>query len=317
MQLLENARPLLLSDLVGLDILVKDAKTWKEKGYPQALLFAGPAGTGKTSASYVIAKHMLGENYDAINFIESNASDDRGIDFIRSGLKTAMRSKGLGVSRKVILLDEADGLTPAAQDAMRQLIEKYSKNALIIMTCNEIEKIRPAIRSRCKTYIFKPVSPQAGADRLLDLLQDYLTPSHHHRPLATKLVELMNGDLRACIMFLDSIDLANLEERVDMLEALTEDNSAQLALEGDWNKLRRNLHGLLDTGQSLPSVLYGFYKNIYSHFEEDDSLDNIWDIMAVYGDIMIHKHTWAGDDYSYLDYMVAKMKKEIKNGSEK
>ena len=317
MQLLKNARPLLLSDLVGLDILVKDAKTWKEKGYPQALLFAGPAGTGKTSASYVIAKHMLGENYDAINFIESNASDDRGIDFIRSGLKTAMRSKGLGVSRKVILLDEADGLTPAAQDAMRQLIEKYSKNALIIMTCNEIEKIRPAIRSRCKTYIFKPVSPQAGADRLLDLLQDYLTPSHHHRPLATKLVELMNGDLRACIMFLDSIDLANLEERVDMLEALTEDNSAQLALEGDWNKLRRNLHGLLDTGQSLPSVLYGFYKNIYSHFEEDDSLDNIWDIMAVYGDIMIHKHTWAGDDYSYLDYMVAKMKKEIKNGSEK
>jgi len=317
MQLLENARPLLLSDLAGLDILVKDAKIWKEKGYPQALLFAGPAGTGKTSASYVIAKHMLGENYDAINFIESNASDDRGIDFIRSGLKTAMRSKGLGVSRKVILLDEADGLTPAAQDAMRQLIEKYSKNALIIMTCNEIEKIRPAIRSRCKIYRFKPVSPQAGADRLLDLLQDYLTPSHHHRPLATKLVELMNGDLRACIMFLDSIDLANLEERVDMLEALTEDNSAQLALEGDWNKLRRNLHDLLNTGQSLPSVLYGFYKNIYSHFEEDDSLDGIWDIMAVYGDVMIHKHTWAGDDYSYLDYMVAKMKKEIKNGSEK
>jgi|21_taG_2_1085346.scaffolds.fasta_scaffold00702_13 replication factor C small subunit len=317
MQLLENARPLLLSDLAGLDILVKDAKIWKEKGYPQALLFAGPAGTGKTSASYVIAKHMLGENYDAINFIESNASDDRGIDFIRSGLKTAMRSKGLGVSRKVILLDEADGLTPAAQDAMRQLIEKYSKNALIIMTCNEIEKIRPAIRSRCKIYRFKPVSPQAGADRLLDLLQDYLTPSHHHRPLATKLVELMNGDLRACIMFLDSIDLANLEERVNMLEALTEDNSAQLALEGDWNKLRRNLHDLLNTGQSLPSVLYGFYKNIYSHFEEDDSLDGIWDIMAVYGDVMIHKHTWAGDDYSYLDYMVAKMKKEIKNGSEK
>lgn len=305
------ARPQELSDLVGLDILVRDAQTWKENGYPQALLFAGPAGTGKTSASYVIAKHMLGKNYDAINFIESNASDDRGIDFIRSGLKTAMRSKGLGVSRKVILLDEADGLTPAAQDAMRQLIEKYSKNALIIMTCNEIEKIRPAIRSRCKIYRFKPVSPEVGADRLLYLLKYSPYWSHHLRPLVTKLVELMNGDLRACIMFLDSIDLADIHERVDMLEALTEDNSAQLALEGDWNKLRRNLHDLLNTGQSLPSVLYGFYKNIYSHFEEDDSLDGIWDIMAVYGDVMIHKHTWAGDDYSYLDYMVAKMKKEV------
>tara|TARA_R100000908_G_C3755830_1_gene150390 strand:+ start:681 stop:1634 length:954 start_codon:yes stop_codon:yes gene_type:complete len=311
MKLLEASRPELLSDLAGLDTLVRDAELWKNKGYPQALLFAGPAGTGKTSASYVIAKHMLGENYDAINFIESNASDDRGIDFIRNGLKTAMRSKGLGVSRKVILLDEADGLTPAAQDAMRQLIEKYSKNALIIMTCNEIEKIRPAIRSRCKIYRFKPLSPAQGAQRLYTLL-----PPMHQRDVVSyslyKLVELMNGDLRACIMFLDSIDIDDIVDRVDMLEALTEDNSAQLALEGDWYKLRRNLHGLLDTGQSLPSVLYGFYKNIYSHFEEDDSLDNIWDIMAVYGDIMIHKHTWAGDDYSYLDYMVAKMKKEVK-----
>jgi|TARA_R110002124_G_scaffold243482_1_gene408621 replication factor C small subunit len=315
MELLEKSQPQILSDLAGLETLVKDANTWKQKGFPQALLFAGPAGTGKTSASHVIAKYMLGENYDAINFIESNASDDRGIDFVRSELKTAMRSKGLGVSRKVILLDEADGLTSAAQDAMRQLIEKYSKNALIIMTCNEIEKIRPAIRSRCKIYRFKPVSPEDGAKRLYTLL-----PPMHQRNVVSyslhKLVELMNGDLRACIMFLDSIDIDDLVDRVEMLEALTVDNSAQLASDGDWEKLRRNLHGLLNTGQSLHQVLYGFYKNIYSHFDDDDSLDNIWDIMAAYGDVMIHKHTWAGDDYSYLDYMVAKMKKEIKKGSE-
>tara|TARA_R110002167_G_scaffold157792_1_gene352805 strand:- start:3967 stop:4914 length:948 start_codon:yes stop_codon:yes gene_type:complete len=315
MELLEKSQPQILSDLAGLETLVKDANTWKQKGFPQALLFAGPAGTGKTSASHVIAKYMLGENYDAINFIESNASDDRGIDFVRSELKTAMRSKGLGVSRKVILLDEADGLTSAAQDAMRQLIEKYSKNALIIMTCNEIEKIRPAIRSRCKIYRFKPVSPEDGAKRLYTLL-----PPMHQRDVVSyslhKLVELMNGDLRACIMFLDSIDIDDLTDRVEMLEALTVDNSAQLASDGDWEKLRRNLHGLLNTGQSLHQVLYGFYKNIYSHFDDDDSLDNIWDIMAAYGDVMIHKHTWAGDDYSYLDYMVAKMKKEIKKGSE-
>ena len=315
MELLEKSQPQILSDLAGLETLVKDANTWKQKGFPQALLFAGPAGTGKTSASHVIAKYMLGENYDAINFIESNASDDRGIDFVRSELKTAMRSKGLGVSRKVILLDEADGLTSAAQDAMRQLIEKYSKNALIIMTCNEIEKIRPAIRSRCKIYRFKPVSPEDGAKRLYTLL-----PPMHQRDVVSyslhKLVELMNGDLRACIMFLDSIDIDDLVDRVEMLEALTVDNSAQLASDGDWEKLRRNLHGLLNTGQSLHQVLYGFYKNIYSHFDDDDSLDNIWDIMAAYGDVMIHKHTWAGDDYSYLDYMVAKMKKEIKKGSE-
>ena len=126
------------------------------------------------------------------------------------------------------------------------------------------------------------------------------------------LVELMNGDLRACIMFLDSIDLDDLGERVDMLEAMTEDNSALLATQGDWHKLRLNLHGMLKAGKSLSQVLYGFYRNIYEHFEDEEVLENIWDVMSVYGDVMTHKHTWAGDDYSYLDYMVAKMKTEVK-----
>jgi len=312
MKLIESAIPVTLDDLAGLDTLVKDAWGWKESTYPQALLFYGPPGTGKTSAAHVIARSMLGDFFDHANFIENNASDDRGIDFIRNELKFAMRSKPIGAARKVILLDEADGLTPAAQDTMRQLIEKYSKNAMLILTCNDWEKIRPAIRSRCSTYAFTPVSPKDGADRLLHLLEDYLTPSSHQRPLVTKLVELMNGDLRACIMFLDSIDLNELEERVEMLEAMTADDSVQLAVDGEWERLRQNLHGLLDAGQSLPYVMNGFYRNIYSHFESDEALDSIWGIMSVYGDIMTHKYTWPGDNYSYLDYMVARMRKEVK-----
>jgi len=282
---------------------------------PQALLFYGPPGTGKTSAAYVIARTMLGEDFNSVNFIESNASDDRGISYIREELKFAMRSKPLGVARKVILLDEADGLTTQAQDAMRQLIEKYSGNAMLILTCNELEKIRPAIRSRCSVYAFKPVSPVDGAWRLVEILPDERSSSDETRELFVKLrklVELMNGDLRACIMFLDSIDLDDLDERLDMLEAMTEDNSALLATQGDWHKLRQNLHGLLKAGKSLNQVLFGFYRNIYQHFDDEEVLENIWDVMSVYGDVMTHRHTWAGDDYSYCDYMVAKMKKEVK-----
>ena len=310
MELIEKARPLTLSDLAGLDTLVSDAKGSKETSFPQALLFSGPPGTGKTSAAYVIARYMLEEDFGPMNFIESNASDDRGIDFIRNELKFSMRSKGIGVARKVILLDEADGLTPQAQDAMRQLIEKHSRNAMLILTCNDMQKIRPAIRSRCKVYAFKPVSPEAGATRLQNLIP------HEFATIGTyesfkELVELMNGDLRACIMFLDSIKLHEIEERVQMLYAMSEDDSVELAVEGDWLRLRQNLHGLLKAGQPLPHVLNGFYRNIYSHFESDEALDSIWDIMAVYGDMMVHKYTWPGDDYSYCDYMVAKMKKEV------
>ena len=137
-------------------------------------------------------------------------------------------------------------------------------------------------------------------------------PDNLYRPQLRELVELMNGDLRACIMFLDSIDLADIEERVDMLEAMTEDNSALLATQGDWHKLRLNLHGLLRAGKSLNQVLFGCYRNIYQHFDDEEVLENIWDVMSVYGDVMTHRHTWAGDDYSYCDYMVAKMKKEVK-----
>ena len=97
-----------------------------------------------------------------------------------------------------------------------------------------------------------------------------------------------------------------------MLEAMTDDDSVQLAVDGEWERLRQNLHGLLEAGQSLPYVMNGFYRNIYSHFESDEALDSIWGIMSVYGDIMTHKYTWPGDNYSYLDYMVARMRKEVK-----
>ena len=309
------ARPVSLADLVGLEQLVADVRKWNSDTAPQALLFHGPPGTGKTSAAYVIAR-VLGCKHEDGNFIESNASDDRGIQFVREGLKDAMRVKPLGVKRKVILLDEADGLTPAAQDAMRQLIEKYSGNAMLILTCNELEKIRPAIRSRCSVYAFKPVSPQAGADRLQHILPNMDAQVEYEGKILNaelvRLVKVMNGDLRACLMFLDSIDLDGLNDRVAALEAMAEEDSALLAIDDDWARLRRNLHGMLRSGYALNQITNGFYRNLYDHFDDEDNIDAIWSIMAAYGDVMTQKYTWPGDDYSYLDYMVAKMKEKVK-----
>ena len=328
MKFVESARPTTMDEMVGLDNLKADVNSWYSHEYqtgqsalPQALLFHGPPGTGKTSAAYVIARTFLGDDFNTMNFIESNASDDRGIDFIRGSFKTAMRTKGIGANRKIILLDEADGLTPQAQDAMRQLIEKYAHNAMVILTCNEIEKIRPAIRSRCSIYAFPPVSPEAGGKRLWDLLnldgteRDGLGEYHPAVDLE-RLVELMNGDMRATIMFLDSIDLADLEERVNIFEASSAEDSIAYAINNEWFNLRRNLHGQIKSGRTLPAVLNGFYSNIYSHFEDEDTLDMIWDIMVVYGDSMTHRYTWPGDDYSFLDWMVSKMRKQVNRGNE-
>jgi len=312
MNLTEVAKPISLSDLVGLDGLVTDVAAWVDD-WPQALLFHGPPGTGKTSAAHVIARTLLKDWFNEMNFIESNASDDRGIDFVRNGLKSAMRSKPLGTPRKVILLDEADGLTPSAQDAMRQLIEKYSHNAMVILTCNELEKIRPAIRSRCKAYAFSPVSPKDGARRLADITVYGLSANKKWTmPKLERLVKAMRGDLRACIVFLDSIDVDALEARLSRLEEQDGENTVTYALEDEWWKVRNNFHKSLKNGRSLHFVLRVFYENIYDYFDDEDNLDAIWDIMAAYGDVMTHRHTWPGDDYSYCDYVVAKMREKVK-----
>ena len=308
------AKPMTLDDLVGLDELVADVNGWADD-WPQALLFYGPPGTGKTSSSHVIARTLLGDWFNDMNFIESNASDDRGIDFIRNELKSAMRSKPLGTPRKIILLDEADGLTPSAQDAMRQLIEHYSHNAMVIMTCNELEKIRPAIRSRCKVYAFTPVPGQPGAMRLISVLPDNRSSSDETRELSKKLknlIELMNGDMRASIMFLDAIDMEQFGERLSRLQETMGEDAIAYAIGDEWWRVRRNFHEMLKNGRSLHQVMRNFYLNIYDYFDDEDNLDSIWDIMAAYGDVMTHRHTWPGDDYSYCDYAVAKMRERVK-----
>jgi len=310
------AIPKTLTELVGLDELVADVNGWADADdWPQALLFYGPPGTGKTSSAHVIARTLLDDWFNDMNFIESNASDDRGIDFIRNELKSAMRSKPLGTPRKIILLDEADGLTPSAQDAMRQLIEKYSHNAMVIMTCNELEKIRPAIRSRCKVYAFTPVSPNDGMVRLYEVLVHTYrkdNPFDIGGALLERLVKVMNGDLRASIMFLDSIDMEQLGERLSRLEETMGEDAIAHAIGDEWWKVRNNFHEMLKNGRSLHQVMRNFYLNIYDYFDEEDNLDSIWDIMAAYGDVMTHRYTWPGDDYSYCDYAVAKMREKVK-----
>jgi DNA polymerase III delta prime subunit len=319
-----------ISEMVGLDALKQDVQSWYKHEYetsqsalPQALLFHGPPGTGKTSAAHCIARQFLGDDFNSMNFIESNASDDRGIDFIRGSFKTAMRTKGIGVQRKIILLDEADGLTPAAQDAMRQLIEKYAHNAMVILTCNEIEKIRPAIRSRCNAYAFSPVDEKVAASWIYDRFVTYqlITTTEDYTDMMEelkKLVKHMNGDMRATIMFIESmndISSKGIGIRVDQLVSSSAEDSVAYAINNEWYNLRRNLHAQIKSGRTLPAVLNGFYGDIYSHFEDEDTLDMIWDIMAVYGDTMTHRYTWPGDDYSFLDWMVSKMRKQVNRGN--
>ncbi len=154
----EKYRPKKLSEVVGQKEVVEKLKAFvKNKSMPH-LLFAGPAGVGKTTCALAIARELYGENWKA-NFLELNASDERGIDTIRTKVKEFARTLPIGdVPFKIILLDEADALTRDAQQALRRMMEKYTDTCRFILNCNYSSKIIPPIQSRCAIFRFSPLS---------------------------------------------------------------------------------------------------------------------------------------------------------------
>ncbi len=152
---IEKYRPKKFSDIKGQDDIVQKIKAFVEQKNMPHLLFVGPAGVGKTSLSLVIAKKIFGEAWKS-NFLELNASDERGIDVIRHKVKDFARTRAIGdVPFKVIYLDECDALTKEAQQALRRTMENYTQTTRFILSANYSSKIIDPIQSRCTVFRFK------------------------------------------------------------------------------------------------------------------------------------------------------------------
>ncbi|TKJ17423.1 Replication factor C small subunit [Candidatus Woesearchaeota archaeon B3_Woes] len=153
----EKYRPSEFSDIKGQEEIVKRVKSFIEQKNMPHLLFAGPAGVGKTSLSLVVAKKLFGEEWHH-NFLELNASDERGIDVVRVKVKNFARTRSIGnVPFKIIYLDECDALTKEAQQALRRTMENYTQTCRFILSCNYSSKIIDPIQSRCAIFRFKPI----------------------------------------------------------------------------------------------------------------------------------------------------------------
>ncbi|MFB6270722.1 MAG: AAA family ATPase, partial [Halobacterium sp.] len=114
----EKYRPERLEDIVGHPSITDRLESYVARDDLPHLLFAGPAGTGKTASSVAIAKELYGDDWRE-NFLELNASDERGIDVVRDRIKNFARTSFGGYDYRVIFLDEADALTDDAQSALR------------------------------------------------------------------------------------------------------------------------------------------------------------------------------------------------------
>lgn len=170
------------------------------------LLFCGPPGTGKTSTILACAREMYGDAYKTM-VLELNASDDRGINVVRDQIKSFASTRRLFSSGvKLIVLDEADAMTNAAQMALRRVVEKYASNARFCFICNYVNRIIPALQSRCTRFRFGPVAPEDVKKRLEEIIDvegvDITDDG------VDAILTLASGDMRKVLNVLQSTHMA-------------------------------------------------------------------------------------------------------------
>ena len=198
----EKYRPSKFEEMVGQEDIVKRVKSLTNSMNIPHLLFAGPAGVGKSTLALVVVKDLFGSEWKE-NYLELNASDERGIDVVRQKVKDFARTKAISkVPFKVIFLDEADALTNEAQNALRRTMENYTANCRFILSCNYSSKIIDPIQSRCAVFRFRLLEKK-DIEKVVRKIADGEKFQIEDKALET-LFELCEGDCRRAINLLQT-----------------------------------------------------------------------------------------------------------------
>lgn len=205
----EKYRPQSLADVAAhRDIIDTIDRLTSENRLPHLLLY-GPPGTGKTSTILAVARKLYGANYHNM-ILELNASDARGIDVVRQQIQDFASTQSFSFSAKasvkLVLLDEADAMTKDAQFALRRVIEKYTKSTRFTLICNQVNKIIPALQSRCTRFRFAPLDAVHVSERLKHVICEEGLDVPESGLAA--IVRLSNGDMRKALNILQSTHMA-------------------------------------------------------------------------------------------------------------
>jgi len=246
----EKYRPSKFYDVVGQDDVVKRVESLTNSLNIPHLLFAGPAGTGKSTLALIVVKELFKENWKE-NYLELNASDERGINVVREKVKNFARTKSLGnVPFKIIFLDEADALTPEAQQALRRTMENFSTTCRFILSCNYSSKIIDPIQSRCAMFRFKLLEKKA-IEKVIEKIarSENLTVTPEAMEM---LYEGSEGDCRRCINLIQSTSSVSPSITTELISTILSDAKPKdikivldYAVSGDFQKAREKLFDIM------------------------------------------------------------------------
>ncbi|MEA3558039.1 MAG: replication factor C small subunit [Candidatus Thermoplasmatota archaeon] len=272
----EKYRPFRLDEVVGQEDIVQRLKAIVSSGSIPHFLFTGSAGTGKTTCALALAREMFGNESWRDNFQELNASDERGIQIVRTKIKTFARAAPLGgADFKIIFLDEADSLTSDAQAALRRTMEKYSNTCRFILSCNYSSRIIPPIQSRCSVMRFSPLKKEE--------IREYIKRIEEGEEVKVTedgfdtLMYVSQGDLRKAVNILQvaasfskTIDSDNLYSSSALARPEKIGELITLALKGKFGSAKEKLEDILtEGGLAGEDVLKQIHRELFNITMED------------------------------------------------
>ncbi|MHA1104814.1 MAG: replication factor C small subunit [Promethearchaeota archaeon] len=278
----EKYRPRTLDQVSNQKGIMERLKQFvKDKSMPH-LIFAGPAGTGKTTSALAMVREIYRKKM-AINitYLELNASDARGINVIRTYIKDFAKSKPpLDIPFKILILDEADNMTSSAQQALRRTMEKYTRNCRMILICNYSNKIIPPVQSRCVVFRFSSLNQEDIKERVKYVASKEnlsLTPDG-----LSSLVQVSHGDCRRAINYLQScgtiskeIDQETVFRVAGEVPSDKTTNILKAALQGQLQLSIKLLEDIVNEyGLSGINIIKNIYRELYDlEISEDKKIE--------------------------------------------